>query len=98
MMQSDELIKLVAALGGGASISAIITALIAARSQKGKSRAEAADLLIGAAERVGKMNAQQDEEIQKLKIKLDAVQYTVFQFLAGDIDRIELLDKMRELR
>lgn len=97
-MQSDELIKLVAALGGGASISAIITALIAARSQKGKSRAEAADLLIGAAERVGKMNAQQDEEIQKLKIKLDAVQYTVFQFLAGDIDRIELLDKMRELR
>lgn len=98
MMPTDELVKILAALGVGSGASAIITAVVAARSQRGKSRAEAADLLIGAAERVGKMNAEQDEEIRKLKSKVDDINHAMFQYLAGEITREELLEVSKEVR
>ena len=98
MMNSDELIKLIAALGIGSGASAVVTAVVAARSGRGKSRAEAADLLIGAAERVGKMNAEQDEEIRHLKIQVDEMQLAMFDYLAETITREQLLDRIRELR
>jgi hypothetical protein len=97
-MHADEIIKLIAALGVGSGVSAFFTAVIAARSQRGKSRAEAADLLINAAERVGKMNQEQDGEIRELKAKLDRIQVAMLQYLSEEITRAELLDAMRELR
>ena len=98
MMPTDEIVKIIAALGVGSGVSAIITAVVAARSGRGKSRAEAADLLIGAAERVGKMNAEQSNEIQVLKSKVDDINGAMFEYLNGEISREELLSRSREIR
>jgi hypothetical protein len=97
-MHADELVKLIAALGIGSGVSAVVTAYIAAKSTKGKSRAEAADLLIGAAERVGKMNQDQDALIKELKLKQDLIHAVFLQYLAEEISREELLKVMKELR
>lgn len=97
-MAVDEIIKLVAALGVGSGISAVITAVVAARSGKGKSRAEAADLLIGAAERVGKMNEHLDDQVRELKATIDEIQLSMFQYLGEEISREELLNRIKELR
>lgn len=98
LMPTDEIIKIIAALGVGSGVSAIATAVIAARSTKGKSRAEAADLLIGAAERVGKMNADLDGEVRALKTNIDAIQLAMFEYLGEEISREELLLRVKELR
>lgn len=97
-MQSDEIIKIIAALGVGSGASAALTAIIAARSQRGKSRAEAADLLIGAAERVGKMNADLDTEVRALKVTIDEIQSAMFDYLGETISREDLLKRVKELR
>jgi hypothetical protein len=98
MMHSDDLVKIIAALGVGSGASAVGTAIIAARSGKGKSRAEAADLLVNAAERVGKMNASLDDEVRALKAKIDLIQLAMFQYLGEEISKEELLQRVRELR
>lgn len=98
MMSSDDIIKIIAALGVGSGASAVATAIIAARSGKGKSRAEAADLLISAAERVGRLNAEQDKEIQELKGKLNAAQMVIFRFLAEEISEDEMREILKGLR
>ena len=98
MMASDDIIKIIAALGVGSGASAVVTAVIAAKSSKGKSRAEAADLLVTAAERVGKMNASLDDEVRVLKVKIDMIQLAMFQYLGDEIGKEQLLDRIRELR
>lgn len=97
-MTADDVIKIVAALGVGSGTSAILTAIVASRSQKGKSRAEAADLLIGAAERVGQMNADLDGEIRWLKSSVDEIHTAMFEYLGENITREELLDRVKEAR
>lgn len=98
MMTSDDIIKLVAGLGIGSGASALITAVVAAKSGKGKSRADAADILIGAAERVGKMNESLDSEVHELKAAIDEIQVAFIQYLADEISREELLKMVKELR
>jgi hypothetical protein len=97
-MSADDVIKIIAALGLGSGLSAVITAVVASRSQRGKSRAEAADLLIGAAERVGKLNADLHEEVSDLRSRIDQIQLSMFEYLGEEISREELLQRVKELR
>lgn len=97
-MTADDIVKIIAALGVGSGISAVVTAIIAARSGRGRSRAEAADLLVSAAERVGKMNADLNGEVSQLKNTLDTIQIAMLQYLGEEISREELLERMKEAR
>lgn len=97
-MQVDDVVKLLAGLGLGTGTGAALTAIINSQTQKGKSRAEAADLLIGAAERVGKMNADLDDEVRRLKGDMDSIQLALMEYLAERLTREELLNIVKELR
>lgn len=97
-MAADEIVKIIAALGVGSGASAVLTAVIAAKSEKGKSRATAADLLIGAAERVGRMNLDQDTQIKELRSKLDLIHFAMLEYLSEEISREELLKIIKEVR
>ena len=97
-MDVDDVTKILAGLGLGTGAGAVLTAIINTRSARGKSRAEAADLLVGAAERVGLMNNQLHEEIAELRCKQDAIHLVMVDFIAGAITREQLLDKMKEFR
>jgi len=97
-MQLDDLTKLLAGLGFGTGAGAAITAIINSQTTKGKSRAEAADLLVGAAERVGKMNADLDTEVRRLKGEMDTVQIALLEYLADGLTREQLLEVIKELR
>ena len=96
-MIADDVLHGITALGLGSGLGAIVTSVIAARSGKGKARADAADLLIGAAERVGKMNAALDEENRRLRVALDTALNTVLKFAEGRITRDKMLETLREL-
>jgi len=97
MMTTDDIIKIIAALGVGSGSTAAITAIIAAQSSKGKSRADAADVLIGAAERVGKMNAEQDAEIRHLRNHLYSLKAGMLGYLAEELDKDQLTDIIKGL-
>lgn len=97
-MKLDNILAAITALGLGGSVGAIVTSIITSRSQKGKSRAEAADLLIGAAERVGEMNKMLDTENRKLRSDLDGLIDTVHRFLETRATREELIEKLMRLR
>ena len=97
-MDADDFAKIVGGLGLGASTGAVLTALINSRTNRGKSRAEAADLLVGAAERVGKLNAELDCEVRELKAAMDEFQVLLLQCLDGDISREDLLKQFKEIR
>ena len=97
-MQADDIAKILAGLGIGTGTGAALTAIINSLSSKGKSRAEAADLLVGAAERVGKMNSDLDAELRDTKSRMDRIQLAMIQYLGEEITREELLDQMKELR
>lgn len=97
-MQVDDVAKILAGLGLGAGSGAVVTAVINSYSSKGKSRAEAADLLVGAAERVGKMNADLHHQLQDAKAQIDKIQLVMIQYLGEEISREELLEEMKELR
>lgn len=97
-MTADEVAKILAGLGLGTGAGAAITAIINSYSSKGKSRAEAADLLVGAAERVGKLNADLDSELRDTKARLDRIQVAMIQYLGEHISREELLEEMKEMR
>lgn len=96
MSMADDVTKILAGLGIGTGAGAVMTAIINTRSQRGKSRAEAADLLVSAAERVGKLNAALDEELTVLKQKMDKIHYYMYQFLSEEITRDELLNYMKD--
>lgn len=98
MTASEDIIKAISALGIGTSVGAAITALINSRASKGKSRAEAADLLIGAAERVGKLNAAQDIEIRHLKKTLDELYILILNHMEGRTTSEEFLDLLKKVR
>jgi hypothetical protein len=87
-----------AGLGLGTGASAIVTAIINSNSGKGKSRADAADILIGAAERVGKLNEDLHAQVAGLKDTIDDIQSAMFAYLAEEISREELLKRVKELR
>lgn len=97
-MKLDSILSAITALGLGGSLGAIVTSIITSRSQKGKSRAEAADLLIGAAERVGQMNKMLDAENHKLRTDLDGLVDTVHKFLETRVSREELIERLMRLR
>lgn len=97
-MRSDDLVQIIAALGLGSGITTIVAAVIAARAQKGKARAEAADLLVSAAERVGKMNQTLDGELRRMRNASDEVHSAVLDHLEGTITRDELIVKLRSFR
>lgn len=97
-MSADDITKILGGLGLGAGTGAVLTAIINSQTNKGKSRAEAADLLVGAAERVGKLNAELDCEVRSLKLAMDRIQVAMLQYLAEEITRQELLDQIKELR
>ena len=97
-MQADEIAKILAGLGIGTGAGAAVTAIINSLSARGKSRAEAADLLVGAAERVGKLNADLDEELRDTKARLDRIQVAMIEYLGEQITREELLQEMKEMR
>lgn len=98
MATSDDIIKAISALGIGTSVGAAITAAINSRASKGKSRAEAADLLIGAAERVGRLNADQDVEIRHLKKTWDDLYMAVLDHIEGRTTDKEFLAILKALR
>lgn len=95
-MNFDDISKILAGVGSGLGAGAVLVAIINTRSAKGKSRAEAADLLVGAAERVGKMNESLNTQISTLKAKQDAIHIAMFQYLSEEISKDELLDRMKE--
>jgi len=97
-MHADEVVKIIAGLGLGSGAGAIATAIISSSSQRGKSRAEAADLLVGAAERVGKMNESLDEEVRRLRADLDGFHMLTLNYLDGTIDRQEFMDAWKKMR
>lgn len=97
-MDADEVAKIVGGLGLGASAGAIIVALINAQSQKGKSRAEAAEVLMSAAERVAVLNKEMDQELRIVKKSLDSAFWLIHQFIEEEITKEELLKHIRELR
>jgi len=97
-MRIDDIVELAAALGLGTGTGAIITAVINTKSSKGKSRAEAADLLVSAAERIGKLNKDLSEELENIKTTNRNFQLGVMGFLAGDVTREELAEMLVKLR
>ena len=97
-MEVDDLVKILGGLGLGAGSASILSALINSYSSKGKSRAEAADLLVQAAERVGVLNKELDVELREVKRNLNDVFLAMFQYLSEEITREELLEKVKELR
>ena len=97
-MATDDIVKLLGGLGLSAGAGAILSALITSYSGKGKSRAEAADLLVAAAERVGLLNKEMDVELRELKKTLDEVFILMFQYLAEEITKDDLLEAIKNLR
>ena len=97
-MQANEFTKILAGLGLGTGTGAVLTAIINTRSSRGKSRAEAADLLVGAAERVGKMNEELHDQITELKARQDSIHAFIYEYLSNNISQEELVKRMRELR
>jgi len=96
-MSADELAKIVGGLGLGAGAGAVLTALINTRSNKGKSRAEAADLLVGAAERVGRINAELDQELRALRAALDDIRALLVEYLNDRISRQEFIRRANDI-
>lgn len=86
-MQVDDVTKILAGLGMGTGTGAIVTAIINSRSNRGKARADAADLLVGAAERIGKFNESLDIENRELRAIVKVMQLTALNYLDGTIDR-----------
>lgn len=92
MLTSDDMIRLVAGLGLGSGAGMVGTSIVAARTTKGKARAEAADLLVNAAERVGQMNADLSDENRLLRSAINEIQVLVS---AGD--SVAVLEVIRRL-
>ena len=90
-MSVDEFIKIMGGLGLGASAGAVATALINTRSNRGKSRAEAADLLMNAAERVGRFNAELDHDLSKVRLIVFTMRALTAQYASNQITREEFL-------
>lgn len=94
-MQVEEITKLLAGLGLGTGTGAIVTAIVNSRTNKGKSRAEAADLLVGAAERIGKFNEDLDRENRELRLIVRVMQLTALNYLDGTIDRETFVEAVK---
>lgn len=97
-MQLNDIVDGITALGLGSGLGAILTAFITSRAQKGKARAEAADLIMNAAERVGKMNELQDAEIRLLRSEVEEINSSITKYLDGVVGKEELLELLRRTR
>jgi len=97
-MQADDITKILGGLGFGAGAGAVVTAIINSQTNKGKSRAEAADILVGAAERIGNLNKEMDRELKQLKKSLDSVFIIIHKYEAEEITKEELLNHIKGLR
>ena len=97
-MKIQDVTEAITAMGLGSGIGAIITSVLAARSNKGKARAEAADLLVNAAERVGKMNEGLDADVRKLRGEVDDLNRAMYSYLDDSITKDELLERVKEIR
>ena len=97
LMSVDEFIKLLGGLGLGASAGAVVTALITTYSNKGKSRAEAADLLVSAAERVGRINAELDDEMRMIRSIVFDMQNLLIEFSSEEMTREEFIHRANKM-
>lgn len=97
-MQINEIVDGITALGLGSGMGALLTAVITSRAQKGKARAEAADLIMNAAERVGKMNADMSEEIRQLRTEVEELNAAIMNYLSGSVSRDQLLEVLKQTR
>jgi predicted nuclease with TOPRIM domain len=97
-MSVDDVIKAISALGVGSGLGAVVTSVMTTRSTKGKSRAEAADLLVGAAERVGKMNAEYSDEIKVLRNVIADMHLLIIGYLDSSISREQFIEGLKKLR
>ena len=97
-MEADDIAKILGALGLGSTAGAVVTAMLNSYTSKGKSRAEAADLLVSAAERVAKLNASLDKELGEVKARMDHIQLCIIQYLAEEMTREQLLIEMKGFR
>lgn len=97
-MKVQDVTEAITALGLGSGIGAIVTSLIASRSGKGKARAEAADLLVNAAERVGKMNEGLDADVRRLRGMTDDLNRAMYDYLDDAITKQELMERVKEIR
>lgn len=95
-MQADDITKILAGLGMGTGTGAVITAIINSRSNRGKARADAADLLVGAAERIGKFNESLDSENRELRAVVKTMQLTALNYIDGTIDREHFVAAVKE--
>lgn len=97
-MEIDDLVKILGGLGLGAGGASVLSALINSYSSRGKSRAEAADLLVQAAERVGVINKELDDELREVKKNLNEVFIAMFEYLGEEITREELMRRIKEVQ
>lgn len=86
-MQADDITKILAGLGMGTGTGAVITAIINSRSNRGKARADAADLLVGAAERIATFQGNVEAENRELRSLVKVMHLTALNYLDGTIDR-----------
>ena len=98
MVKPSDAIQALAYAGVGSGVGAIIAAFISAHSKKGSARAEAADLLTEAAERVARVNIQLDNEVRKLRGDLELVAEAIDKFLGREITSSELRKIARRMR
>jgi hypothetical protein len=97
MMNADDMLKVLASLGAVGSAATVTTAVIASKSSKGKSRAEAADLLVGAAERVGKMNNSLDDENHRLRTVIHEIHAALIKTSEGSVHVDTVLEIIKKL-
>lgn len=98
MVRSGDALQALAYAGVGSGTGAIIAAVIAARSGKGPARAEAADLLVEAAERVSRMNQDLDKDNRKLRHEITVIVQAVDDFIAKKITEDELFTIVENTR
>lgn len=95
---ASEALQALAYAGVGSGAGAVVAAIISARSGKGAARAEAADLLTEAAERVSHMNQELDKENRHLRHELSEITHAIQCFLDKEIDERELRETISDIR
>lgn len=97
-MEVSDAVYALAYAGVGSGLGTIIAAVVSARSQRGPARAQAADLLTEAAERVSNMNHSLDRENRHLRRDLEDLSDAVCDYLDGTLGEDELRAVLRHAR
>lgn len=89
-MKLTESMQALAYAGVGSGLGAVLAAVISSRSGRSQVRAQAADLLTEAAERVSHMNQSLDKENRMLRYDISQIIRAVDDFANKKIDLAEL--------